>query len=107
MKRRRKPSMPSMLFWNRRDQANFIANVERLGGVLNDIERVLEPAKRKKKAAVVNGTAAAVGFKGDAALVEAKRLLQGYVKDHPGLDPHFTSLIRQIDIVLNFEGGDA
>lgn len=80
MKRRRKIAAPRLLFWNVRDQARFIENVERLGGVVNDLERVLEPAKRKKKAAAVNGTAAAwdVGVIISDARVAAQCLIDGF-----------------------------
>lgn len=56
--KRRKRSVPVMLFWNRRDQARFIETVERLASLVNDLEKVLAPAKRKKLAADAKQAAA-------------------------------------------------
>jgi hypothetical protein len=50
MSKRRKRSVPNMLFWNRRDQQRFIEAVERLCSAVNDLERILAPAKRRRAA---------------------------------------------------------
>lgn len=57
--KRRKNSIPVMLLWTKRDQQRFIEAVERLCSAINDLERVLEPAKRRRgiKTALVNGVA--------------------------------------------------
>ncbi len=50
MKRRKKPSTPLLLFWSKRDQSRFIETVERLCSLVNDLETVLAPRKRKAAA---------------------------------------------------------
>jgi len=49
MKRRRRTSMPIMLFWSKRDQKRFIDAVERFCSMVNDLEVILAPVKRKRK----------------------------------------------------------
>lgn len=51
MARKKKKGVPLMLIWSRRDQQRFIEAVERFQSLVNDMERVLEPVKRKKAAA--------------------------------------------------------
>ena len=48
-RRRRKASIPSMLVWNRRDQLRFIEAMERFASLVNDLERILAPVKRRRK----------------------------------------------------------
>jgi len=50
MPKRRKRSVPIMLFWSRCEQRRFIESVERMQSLVNDLEKVLEPAKRRKLA---------------------------------------------------------
>jgi hypothetical protein len=48
MKRKRKKSVPILLFWSKRDQRRFIDAVEKFCGLVNDMERIMAPRKRKK-----------------------------------------------------------
>lgn len=48
MKRKRKRSVPTMLFWSKSEQRRFIDAVEKFAGLVNDMERVLAPAKRRR-----------------------------------------------------------
>jgi len=50
--KRRKRSCPSMLFWSKGEQRRFIDAVERFQSLVNDMERVLEPVKRKRLAKI-------------------------------------------------------
>lgn len=59
MKKRKRNSVPIMLLWSKRDQARFIDAVERMQSLVNDLERVLLPAKRRRAAADARAAAAA------------------------------------------------
>jgi hypothetical protein len=49
---KRRKQTPLMLLWSRQDQRRFIDAVERLAGLVNDLESLLnEPKQRAKKAA--------------------------------------------------------
>jgi Prion-inhibition and propagation len=48
-KKKRRTVLPVMLLWSRRDQSRFIQAVERLSSLVNDLERVLAPAKRRRR----------------------------------------------------------
>jgi hypothetical protein len=49
MAKRRKKSLPVVLFWSK-SQRRFIDSVERFHGLVNDLELVVLPAKRRKLA---------------------------------------------------------
>lgn len=51
MAKRKRKSVPVMLFWNKRDQIRFIENVERLGGLVNDLAVLVDKQKRRSQAA--------------------------------------------------------
>jgi hypothetical protein len=44
--------MPVMLIWSKRDQLRFINAVERLQSLVNDLESILAPKKRRLAARV-------------------------------------------------------
>jgi hypothetical protein len=46
--RRRKSFAPIVLGWSKTEQRRFREAVERFHGLVNDLERVLAPAKRRK-----------------------------------------------------------
>lgn len=51
MKRKRsRKTVPIMLLWSKRDQARFIDAVERFQALTNDLEKILEPMKRRRAA---------------------------------------------------------
>lgn len=59
MKRsKRVRSMPVMLIWSKRDQLRFINAVERLQSLVNDLESILAPKKRRLAARVAGELAA-------------------------------------------------
>jgi len=64
MKKRRRQSVPMMLFWNKRDQLRFIENVERLASLVNDLETIVLPAKRRRQAKTDPNAAASNGKEG-------------------------------------------
>jgi hypothetical protein len=61
MKRRRRASSPSFVFWSKQDQRRFIDGLERFAALVNDLERILTPAKRRRQA---KDAAAAAGGDG-------------------------------------------
>lgn len=71
MAKRSRRSVPVMLFWSKREQARFIENVERFAGLVNDLERVLAPVKRKKLAKDAAAAAAAANGNTNAKAGEA------------------------------------
>jgi len=50
MTKRKRKSVPLMLFWSKRDQQRFIESIEKLVALVNDLEKIVEPAKRRKAA---------------------------------------------------------
>jgi hypothetical protein len=50
MKRRKRASMPIMLFWSKAEQRRFVDAVERFVGLVGDLETILAPVKRRRKA---------------------------------------------------------
>lgn len=58
---KRKRSVPIMLFWSKSEQRRFIDAVERFAGMVNDLERILAPVKRRRAAKIDPNQAAANG----------------------------------------------
>jgi hypothetical protein len=52
MARRKKKALPQLLLWDRRQQARFIESVERLQGLVGDLEVLLAAPKRRRAAAI-------------------------------------------------------
>ena len=65
MARRKRGSIPVMLFWSKRDQLRFCESVERFESLVNDMERILAPAKRKKQTHEAKAAAAAAASNGE------------------------------------------
>lgn len=49
MSKKRRRSMPSMLFWSRTEQRRFIDAVEKLVATVNDLSAFLSEAKRRRR----------------------------------------------------------
>lgn len=49
-KKKRRTSMPVLLCWTKRDQLRFIEAVERFASLVNDLETILAPVKRRRAA---------------------------------------------------------
>jgi hypothetical protein len=75
---RGKGRMPIMLLWSKRDHLRFCEAVERFQALVNDLETILAPAKRKramKQAAAIlasQATAASAGAAQAAADVDGR-----------------------------------
>jgi hypothetical protein len=49
-RKKRRTSAPVLLCWTKRDQLRFIEATERFQSLVNDLETILAPAKRKRAA---------------------------------------------------------
>jgi hypothetical protein len=64
-KRRRKNPPRLLLLFDPKSQERFIGAVERLAGLVNDLERILAPVKRRRAAAAAATRAAAAAPNGE------------------------------------------
>lgn len=52
MAKRKRKQLPVMLLWDRKSQVRFIEAVEKLVGLVGDMEMILAAPKRRREAAV-------------------------------------------------------
>lgn len=49
-RKKRRTSAPVLLCWTKRDQLRFIEGIERFQSLVNDLQTLLEPVKRRRSA---------------------------------------------------------
>ena len=67
MAKKRKTTVPMMLFWSKRDQRRFIDAVERMQTLINDLESLLQEPKRRAQVAAATRKAKAAADEAAAA----------------------------------------